>query len=128
MKLELDHILVPARDRVVAARRLAEILGVPWAKTGIGPFSPVYLNDGLTLDFDESGSDFRPGHYCFRVSETDFDAVLERIRASNIPFRSMPSGTADYAVNTHYGGKIVYWNDPDDHVWELLTVSYARHP
>jgi catechol 2,3-dioxygenase-like lactoylglutathione lyase family enzyme len=128
MKLELDHILVPARNRVASAKRLAEILGVPWAEVGVGPFSPVYLNDGLTLDFDESNADFKPGHYCFRVSEAEFDEVLDRIRASNIPFRSRPSGTADYAINTHYGGKIVYWNDPDEHVWELLTVSYARRP
>ena len=25
-------------------------------------------------------------------------------------------------------GCIVYWNQPDGHVWELLTVSYARRP
>ncbi len=29
-------------------------------------------------------------------------------------------------VNTHHGGWIVYWNEPDGHVWEALTVSYAR--
>jgi len=22
----------------------------------------------------------------------------------------------------------VYWNEPDGHVWEALTVSYARQP
>jgi hypothetical protein len=31
-------------------------------------------------------------------------------------------------VNTQYGGRIVYWNEPDGHVWEALTVSYARQP
>jgi hypothetical protein len=31
-------------------------------------------------------------------------------------------------INTHHGGRIVYWNAPDGHVWEALTVSYARQP
>jgi hypothetical protein len=26
------------------------------------------------------------------------------------------------------GGRIVYWSLPDGHVWEALTVSYARAP
>jgi hypothetical protein len=29
-------------------------------------------------------------------------------------------------VNTQHGGRIVYWNEPDGHQRELLTVSYAR--
>jgi predicted lactoylglutathione lyase len=24
------------------------------------------------------------------------------------------------------GGRNIYWNDADGHVWEILTVSYAR--
>jgi hypothetical protein len=31
-------------------------------------------------------------------------------------------------VNMQHGGRIVYWNQPDGHVWEALTVSYARQP
>jgi hypothetical protein len=31
-------------------------------------------------------------------------------------------------VNTAHGGRIVYWSEPDGHVWEALTVSYARRP
>ena len=29
-------------------------------------------------------------------------------------------------INTRLGGKNVYWQDADDHLWEVLTVSYAR--
>ena len=31
-------------------------------------------------------------------------------------------------INTDYGGSQIYWNEPDGHQWELLTVSYARAP
>jgi hypothetical protein len=48
MAVQLDHILVPSRDKVAAAKLLAGLLGVPWSETGVGPFAPVYVNDGLT--------------------------------------------------------------------------------
>lgn len=128
MSIELDHLLVPSHDRFAAAKQLAELLGVPWSATGVGPFCPVYVNDGLTLDFDQATGAFPVQHYCFRVSPQEFDAILGRIRAAGIPYRSTPHGAADMQVNTAHGGSIVYWNEPAGHVWELLTVSYARQP
>ena len=129
MSIELDHILVPARDRRAAAKRLAELLGVPWSESGAaGPFSPVYVSDGLTLDFDETGEPFPIQHFCFRVDDAKFDEILARIVASGIAYRSGPHGKADFTVNTAHGGRIVYWSEPDGHVWEMLTRSYARRP
>ena len=126
MAIELDHAIVSARDQRAAARRLAELLGVPWAESGAGPFSPVYVNDGLTLDFIDDASDFPIQHFCFRVSDAEFDAILGRMEAAGIRFRSSVRGPEDMRVNTGYGGRMVYWNDPDGHQWEMLTVSYAR--
>lgn len=105
---------------------IATLLGVPWAQSGVGPFSPVYVNEGLTLDFDQADGPFPVQHYCFRVSEAEFDGILARIRASGIEYRSTAHGPADMQVNTQHGGRIVYWSEPDGHVWEVLTVSYAR--
>ena len=126
MTIELDHVIVSARDQRVSARRLADILGVPWAETGPGPFSPVYVNDGLTLDFIDDAGPFPVQHFCFRVSDGEFDAILRRIEARGIGYRSTVRGPEDRQVNTLHGGRIVYWNEPDGHQWELLTVSYAR--
>lgn len=126
MTIELDHLIVPSRDRRAAARQLADLLGVPWAEQGIGPFSPVYVSDSLTLDFDESDEPFPVLHYCFRVDDATFDTVLARLRGAGIPVRSLPHGPDDGQVNTAHGGRIVYWNQPAGHVWELLTESYAR--
>jgi catechol 2,3-dioxygenase-like lactoylglutathione lyase family enzyme len=86
----------------------------------------VYVNDGLTLDFDETSEPFPTQHYCFRVEPAEFDAILGRIRAAGLPYRSSPHGPVDFAVDTAHGGRIVYWSEPDGHVWEILTVSYAR--
>ncbi len=126
MAVHLDHVLVPARDRRAAAKQLAGLLGVPWSETGVGPFSPVLVNDGLTLDFDEWPEPIPLIHFCFRVDEADFDAILGRLRAAGIPIRSAVRGPVDHRVDTAHGGRIVHWNEPDGHQWEMLTVSYAR--
>jgi hypothetical protein len=126
MSVQLDHLLVPAKDKVAAARRLAEILGVPTAPATVGPFHAVYVNDALTIDFDEWADEVPKGHYCFRVSESEFDVILDRIRRLGIAYRSLPHGPADSKVNESTGGRIIYWGEPDGHVWELLTQSYAR--
>ena len=128
MTIHLDHTIVPARDKIASARRLAELLGVPWAEHGPGPFAPVYVNEGLTLDFIETDEDFPIYHFCFRVDDDEFDAILGRIRAAGIPYRSSVRGPVDGAINTDYGERLFYWNDPEGHQWELLTVSYARQP
>jgi hypothetical protein len=124
----LDHFTVPCRDRIASAKLLAELLGVPWSESGVGPFSPVYVNDGLTLDFDETTDPYPILHFCFRVEPEEFDAILGRIAAAGIPYRSRVRGPVDRQVDTEHGGQIVYWNEPDGHQWELLTESYARQP
>jgi hypothetical protein len=129
MPIRLDHIIVPSRDRKAAARLLAELLDVPWSEdTPAGPFSPVYVNEELTLDVGELGG-FSMQHYCFRVSGAEFDAILARLQARNIAYRSSPMGATDMQVrNQPGGGRNVYWSEPDGHAWEMLTVSYARMP
>jgi catechol 2,3-dioxygenase-like lactoylglutathione lyase family enzyme len=126
MAIELDHLIVSAKDPRAAARRLGELLAVPWSETGLGPFSPVYLNDGLTIDFIADPDDFPVQHLCFRVDDASFDAILARLQLAGIPYRSTVRGPQDMAVSTAFGGRGVYWNDPERHQWEMLTVSYAR--
>jgi hypothetical protein len=128
MTVHLDHLIVPSRNRRAAAELLADLLGVSWAETGIGPFCPVFVNEGLTIDVDEAEGAFPVQHYCFRVSEAEFDGIVTRLKARGIAYRSTPHGPVDMQINTAHGGRIVYWSEPDGHVWEALTVSYARRP
>jgi catechol 2,3-dioxygenase-like lactoylglutathione lyase family enzyme len=128
MAIELDHLLVPARDRRASARRLAMLLDVPFSDSAAGPFTAVYVNDGLTLDFDETRGPIPVQHFCFRVSDEAFEAILARLVEAGIAYRGLPHGPVDFRVNTDHGGRIVYWSEPDGHVWEMLTASYARRP
>jgi catechol 2,3-dioxygenase-like lactoylglutathione lyase family enzyme len=124
--MQLDHTIVSGRDLRASAELLARILDVPWAETGVGPFCPVFVNDGFTLDYDQAEGEFPVQHFCFRVTDAEFDALLARLGALGIEYRSTPHGPVDLRVNTQHGGRIVYWSKPDGHVWEALTVSYAR--
>jgi hypothetical protein len=126
MTIHLDHTIVPSHNKIASAKLLAELLGVPWAETGAGPFAPVYVNDGLTLDFIETDEAFPIYHFCFRVGQKEFNSILGRIKAAGIKYRSTVRGPVDMQINTQLGGSNIYWNEPDGHQWEILTVSYAR--
>ena len=126
MTIHLDHTIVQSRNQVASAKLLAELLGVPWAEAGAAQFSPVYVNDGLTLDFQYTDEQYPVYHFCFRVGQEEFDSILMRIKAAGIKYRSTVRGPVDMRVNTQLGGSNIYWNEPDGHQWEILTVSYAR--
>jgi catechol 2,3-dioxygenase-like lactoylglutathione lyase family enzyme len=124
MTIHLDHTIVPSRDKEASAKQLAQVLGVACAPAAAGPFYAVYVNEGLTLDFIDTDEAFPIYHFCFRVEPATFESILTRIRAAGIPFRSTVRGPVDSQVDANYGN--VYWNAPDGHQWEMLTVSYAR--
>jgi catechol 2,3-dioxygenase-like lactoylglutathione lyase family enzyme len=126
--IELDHSIVSSHHKLESARQLAELLGVPWGPAALGPFAAVYVNDGLTLDFIDTDDAYPIQHYCFRVGDADFDAILARLQAAGIPYRSSVRGEMDMTICTDWGGRSLYWNVPDGHQWEMLTVSYARAP
>ena len=124
MAIQLDHVIVPSHDPIARAKSLAGLLEVPWQESQ-GSFTPVYVNETLTLDFAPRER-FESHHYCFHVSDAEFDAILGRIQAARIPYRSSPLGETDMQINRRLGGKNLYWQDTDGHLWEILTVSYAR--
>ena len=124
MAIRLDHLIVPSRNQVQGAKLLASLLDVPWAELQ-GTFSPVYVNEACTVDF-ATRDRFESHHFCFSVSDAEFDAIFGRIQAAGIKYRSRPRAENDFQINTRLGGKNVYWEDADGHLWEILTVSYAR--
>jgi hypothetical protein len=91
---ELDHLLIAVHGRAAAAPQLATPLGVPWGPARFGPFSAVYLNAGLTLDFDEAEGPYPIQHHAFRVSPDRFDSVLGRMRPPASPAAARRTGPA----------------------------------
>ena len=88
MTIHLDHSIVPSRNKVAGAKLLADLLGVEWAPTALGPFAPVFVNDGLTLDFIDTDEAFPIYHFCFRVSQSEFDAISAVSKAPAFHFEA----------------------------------------
>ena len=59
-------------------------------------------------------------------ADAEFDQIFARVEAAGIKYRSSPRGPDDLTLNTRLGGRNFYWTDKDGHIWEVLTVSYAR--
>ncbi|MBV8399385.1 MAG: VOC family protein [Acetobacteraceae bacterium] len=122
MTITLNHTIVPARDKEAAARFFAQIFGLRYEGAS-GHFAPVRVNDTLTLDFDDVKGAIASQHYAFHVSDPEFDAILERVKAAGLAFGSGPWSLADGKLNDWNGGRGFYFKDPDGHILELMTVS-----
>jgi catechol 2,3-dioxygenase-like lactoylglutathione lyase family enzyme len=119
MTITLNHTIVPARDKVAAAKFFAQLFGLKRAR--IGHFAPVQVNNKLTLLFDVD-SDFDSHHLAFHVNEREFDAILGRVKKAKIAFGSAPWSLEDGKLNNWGGGRGFYFRDPNGHVLELMTV------
>jgi catechol 2,3-dioxygenase-like lactoylglutathione lyase family enzyme len=119
--IELNHTIVPARDKVASAKFFARIFGLRYEATE-SHFAPVQVNESLTLDFDDRAR-FESHHYAFKVSEEDFDAIFGRIQAEGIPYGSGPYSLENQEINHWGGGRGVYFRDPNGHDLELLTAG-----
>jgi extradiol dioxygenase family protein len=124
MAIQFNHTIVPARDALAAATFLAEILGRD-APARFGPFWTVSLDNGVTLDFQDSDEAMPIEHYAFLVSEAEFDAIFARIRARNLPYWADPFHARAGEINRNDGGRGLYWNDPSGHYLEIITRPYG---
>ncbi|GAB2856167.1 VOC family protein [Actinocorallia aurea] len=119
--VRLDHTVVNASDRTVSATFLAGILGL---KVGAptGPFVPVVVDGGLTLDFyTYTGGPVQSQHYAFRVPAAEFDTMIDRLERSGVTYYADPRHTRPAAVGEHGGWRNAYFADPDGHNMEIMT-------
>lgn len=126
MSVQFNHTIWHARDSGTSARFLTEILGLPAPGT-FGPFVTVELSNGVSLDFidaDDAG-DLKSQHYAFLISEPEFDEIFGRIRERGIQYWADPARAQPGRINHHYGGRGVYFVDPDGHFLEIITRPYG---
>lgn len=125
MGLALDHTIVPAKDKDASARFFARVFGLKYDGPG-NHFAPVKVNDTLTLDFaDDEG--FERHHLAFRTSRMEFDKIIARLKADNIPFGSAPR-SEDMQVGRRSGGHSFYFRDPNGHSLQVLTAMEPAAP
>jgi len=124
MSVELNHTIVHVSDKVRAADDLAEILGVE-PPTSYGPFRVLTLANGVSLDFADDHGAPHPQHYAFLVGKDEFANIQERIVDRGLTFWADPFHRREGEVNTNDGGRGLYWEGPDGHNLEIITVPYG---
>lgn len=121
MTMQLDHTIVPSRDKKASARFFADIFGLTVTPRG-GYFAQVRINETLTFDFAEDPHPPEGLHYAFHITDAEFDAILGRVKAKGIPFGSEPDSPANGRLNRRRGGRGFYFEDPSGHLLEVMTV------
>ncbi len=124
MTVELNHTIVPARDKEESASFYVHMFGFTYDGP-LGHFAPVQIpGQHLTLDFDERDS-IAPQHYAFKVSEAEFDEIFGRVQEAGLAYGSEPWTPENMEINRWNGGRGVYFRDPSGHLLELLTKDYT---
>lgn len=127
MSVEFNHTIVLTRDREKSAHFLAHVLGLEVGEPA-GMFLPVTTANGVTLDFATVDIDIPVQHYAFLVSEDEFDQVLARLVAAEVPIQADPHGRHPRRINRNDGGRGVYFLDPAGHGLEAITRPYGSDP
>ena len=123
MSVSLNHTIVHSRDKRVSAKFLVDILGLQ-EPTTFGPFIVVQVDNEVSLDFQDSDV-IHPQHYAFLVGDAEFDQIYARIVERGLPYWADPFHRRAQEINTNDGGRGLYWDDPDGHVLEIITVPYG---
>ena len=124
MGVQLNHTIVSVRDKHEAATFVTDLLGLP-AYTTFGPFAVVELSNGVSLDFADDHGDIVPRHYAFLVTDAEFDEIFGRIQDRGLDYWADPGKNRPGQINTNDGGRGVYWEDPNGHFLEIITVPYG---
>ncbi|MEO3787756.1 VOC family protein [Actinocorallia sp. B10E7] len=124
--VQLNHTIVYAADRRLSAEFLASILGLE-VGDAFGPFLPVDLGNGVTLDYYEKRDGPIQGqHYAFLVPDEQFDTMIARLEEAGVVYYADPGHTEPGRVNRLFGGRGAYFEDPNGHNMEIMTRPYAR--
>lgn len=125
MSVKLNHTIVHSRDKRESAAFYADVFGFGKPKT-FGPFVEVETANEVTLAILETDETFDAQHYAFLVSEEEFDQIFERVKARGLDYWADPGRGTRHAINRHFGGRGVYFEDPGGNLLEIITRPYGR--
>ena len=126
MSIQLNHIIVPAKEKWTSANFLASILGLEVGAQW-GPFAPVRTSNGVTIDFADA-ADFQTVHCAFLVSDGEFESALARLAENHVVFYADFMRKKPGEINQLYGGRGLYFDSPEGHLFEIITRPYGPTP
>jgi catechol 2,3-dioxygenase-like lactoylglutathione lyase family enzyme len=125
MAAKLNHTIVWCHDQEKSAKFLSEILGLPPPRRFSG-FLVVDLANEVSVDYLPAESEpIALQHLAFLVSEAEFDGALARVRERTTEIWADPGKRQPGRINRHFGGRGVYFEDPNGHLFEIITTPYG---
>jgi catechol 2,3-dioxygenase-like lactoylglutathione lyase family enzyme len=126
MAITLNHIIIWSKDQKEASRFLADLFGLP-APYRFAHFDVVSIG-GISFDYANLRG---PGpvqrqHIAFLVSDEEFDRIFARLKARNVPYWADPRREKPHEICPDDGGRGIYFPDPSDHNFEIITRPYGR--
>jgi catechol 2,3-dioxygenase-like lactoylglutathione lyase family enzyme len=124
MTAQLNHTIVWCKDNRRSSAFMAEMLGLP-DPVPFANFMVVSLENGVSMDFMAKDGDITLQHYAFLVDDAKFDAGMAKIEEKGLTYWADPARQHAGEINRHWGGRGVYFEDPDGHFLELITKPYG---
>ncbi len=124
MSVQLNHTIAWCKDKAKSAKFMADILGLP-APRRFFHFLVVDLSNDVSIDFFETTEPVALQHFAFLLTEEEFDGAFDRIKEIELKYWADPARTKPGEINTHDGGRGVYFKDPDGHLLEIITRPYG---
>lgn len=125
MTAELNHTIVWCSDQTRSSAFMSEMLGLAPPRR-FSHFLVVDVANGVSLDFADKEGPISRQHYAFLVSDEEFDAVMARIAERGLTYWADPARHKPGEINRHFGGRGVYFEDPDGHLLEAITRPYGN--
>ena len=123
MSVQLNHTIIWCRDKQRSAAFLPQILGPP-AAVPVGARLEVPRSHGGSVDFYQQDGQISSQHYAFLTSDEEFEQIFARIQARGLEFWADPGKQGAGEINQHFGGRGLYFEDPDGHLLEVITRPY----
>lgn len=122
--IRVDHIGLPARTRLDAARFLAGLLDLDLDRdiADDGRFASLKVSPEFTIvfyDFEQ----IQPTHVAFRVDDATFDAILKRMQSQGVGYGSQPNDPANGRTDHPLSERGLFFRMPDGHLFELMASS-----
>ena len=125
MAARLNHTIVWCHDQEKSATFLTEILGLPPPRRFMH-FLVVDLANEVSVDYLPAESEpIALQHLAFLISEEEFDGALARVRERTSEIWADPAKRQAGRINNHFGGRGVYFEDPNGHLFEIITTPYG---
>ena len=124
MSVQLNHTIVWCNDKEKSSAFLVEMLGLQESPIPFGPMLVVRLSNGVSMDFYQQDGKIALQHYAFLVTEEEFDQVFARVKAKGLTFWADPAREKPGEIYRHFGGRGIYFDDPNGHFLEVMTRPY----